>query len=79
MKKSTSSGKDRQFGVTVLAGTERVFKEMLSNGRVMGNDLRSWREEYKKERRESCWQFMFTPEKRKKAVLGLATVQTFLP
>ena len=37
---STSSGKDREFGVTVLAGTGRVFQTMLSNSRVMGDDLR---------------------------------------
>ena len=42
MEKSTSfSGKDREFGVTVLAGTERVFQKMLSNGRVIDDDLRS--------------------------------------
>ena len=37
---STSSGKDREFDVTVLAGTVRVFQKMLSNSRIMGNDLR---------------------------------------
>ena len=41
VERSTSSGKDREFGVTVLAGTARVFQEMLSNNRVMGGDLRS--------------------------------------
>ena len=41
VKRSTSSGKDREFGVTVLAGTGRVFQKMLSNGRSMFNDLRS--------------------------------------
>ena len=41
MERSTSSGKDREFGVTVLAGIRRVFQEMLSNSRVMGGDLRS--------------------------------------
>ena len=41
VKRSISSGKDREFGVTVLAGTGRVFQKMLSNSRVMGGDLRS--------------------------------------
>ena len=41
VERSSSSGKDREFGVTVLAGTGRVFQEMLSNSRVMGGDLRS--------------------------------------
>ena len=41
VEKSTSSGRDIEFGVTVLAGTGRVFQKMLSNSRVMGNDLRS--------------------------------------
>ena len=36
MERSTSSGKDREFGVTVLAG----FPKDLSNSRIMGNDLR---------------------------------------
>ena len=35
MERSTSSGKDREFGVTVLAGTEMVFQKILSNSRVM--------------------------------------------
>ena len=35
------SGKDREFGVTVLAGTGRVFQKMLSNSRIMGDDLKS--------------------------------------
>ena len=38
---STSLGKDREFDVTVLAGTGRVFQKMLFNIRVMDNDLRS--------------------------------------
>ena len=29
VKGSTSSGKDREVGVTVLAGTGRVFQKML--------------------------------------------------
>ena len=41
MERNTSSGKDREFGVTVLAGQGRVLLEMLSNSRVMGADLRS--------------------------------------
>ena len=41
MERSTSSGKDREFADTVLAGTERIFQKMLSNSRVMGDDLRS--------------------------------------
>ena len=41
MERSTSSGKDREFDVTVLAGTGRVFQKMLSNSRVMGNYLKS--------------------------------------
>ena len=41
VERSMSSGKDREFGVTVLAGTGRVFQKMLFNSRVMGNDLRS--------------------------------------
>ena len=36
-----SLSKDRECSVTVLAGTGRVFQKMLSNGRVMGSDLRS--------------------------------------
>ena len=40
MERNTSSGKDREFGVTVLAGTGSVFQKMLSNSRVMGNNLR---------------------------------------
>ena len=40
MKRSTSSGKDREFGVTVLAGTGRVLQRMLPNSRVMGDNLR---------------------------------------
>ena len=39
-KKLTSSGNDRKFGVTVLAGTGSVFQKMLSNSRVMGDNLR---------------------------------------
>ena len=35
-----SLGKDREFGVIVLADTERVFQKMLSNSRVMSNNLR---------------------------------------
>ena len=41
MDRSTFSGKDREFGVVVLAGIERVFQKMLPNSRVMGNNLRS--------------------------------------
>ena len=41
VERSTSSGKDREFGVAVLASTGRVFQKMLSNSRVMGGDLRS--------------------------------------
>ena len=40
VEKSTSSSKDREFGVTALAGTRRVFQKMLSNSRVMVGDLR---------------------------------------
>ena len=38
--KITYLGKDREFGVTVLAGTGRVFQKMPSNSRVMGDNLR---------------------------------------
>ena len=41
MERSTFSGNDREFGVTVLAGTRRVFQKMLSNSRIMDDDLRS--------------------------------------
>ena len=41
MERSTSSGKDREFGVTILAGTGRVFQKMLLNSRVMADDLRN--------------------------------------
>ena len=41
VERNTSSGKDREFGVIVLAGTGRVFQKMLSNSRVMASDLRS--------------------------------------
>ena len=41
VEKSTSSGKNRKFGVTVLPDTGRVFQEMLSNSKVIGSDLRS--------------------------------------
>ena len=41
MEKSMSLGKDREFGVTVLTGTERVVQKMLFNSRDMGNNLRS--------------------------------------
>ena len=41
VERSTSSGKDKEFGVTLLAGTGRVFQEMLANSRVMGDNLRS--------------------------------------
>ena len=36
----TSTSKDREFGVTVLAGTGKVFQKMLSYSKVMGNNLR---------------------------------------
>ena len=39
VEKSTSSGKDGEFGVTIFAGTKKVFQKMLSNSRVMANDL----------------------------------------
>ena len=35
-----SLGKDKAFGVTVLAGTGRVFQKTLSNCRIMSNNLR---------------------------------------
>ena len=41
VERSTSSGKDREFGVTVLAETGRIFQKMLSDSRIMGDDLRS--------------------------------------
>ena len=41
VERSTSTNKDREFGVTVLAGTGRVFQKMLSNSRVMGDNLTS--------------------------------------
>ena len=41
MERSISSGKDRKFGVTMLAGKGKVFQKMLSNSRVMENNLRS--------------------------------------
>ena len=43
VERSTSSGKDGEFVVTVLAGTERVFQKMLFNSvdAVIGDDLRS--------------------------------------
>ena len=34
VERSTSSGKDREFDVTDLAGTERVFQKMLSYSRI---------------------------------------------
>ena len=37
---SMSLGKGREFGVTVLAGTERVFQKMLSNSKIICNKLR---------------------------------------
>ena len=40
MERSTSSGKEKEFAVTVLAGTGRIFQKMLSNSRVMGDSLR---------------------------------------
>ena len=40
MERSTSSGKDKEFCVTILADTGRVFQKMLSNSRVIGDDLR---------------------------------------
>ena len=40
MERNTSTSKNREFGVTVLAGTERVFQKILSNSRVMSNNLR---------------------------------------
>ena len=40
-ERNTSSAKDREFSVTVLAGTGKVFQKMLSNSRIMGGDLRS--------------------------------------
>ena len=36
-----SLGKDREFVVTVLTGTGRIFQKMLAHSRVMGSDLRS--------------------------------------
>ena len=39
-ERSTSSGKDREFDVTVLAGIGRDFQKMLSNSRVMDDNLR---------------------------------------
>ena len=41
MERITFSSKNREFDITVLAGTSWVFQKMLSNSRVMGNDLRS--------------------------------------
>ena len=41
MKRCTSSGKNREFGVTVSLGIGRVFLKMLSNSRVMSDNLRS--------------------------------------
>ena len=40
MERNTSTSKNREFGVTVLAGTGKVFQKILSNSRVMGNNLR---------------------------------------
>ena len=40
MERSTSSGKYKEFDITVLVGTGRVFQNMLSNSRVMGDNLR---------------------------------------
>ena len=40
VERSTSMSKDKEFGVTVLAGTEKVFQKMLCHSRVMGNNLR---------------------------------------
>ena len=40
MERSMFLGKDREFGVIVLAGTEKVFQKMLSNNRVTSNGLR---------------------------------------
>ena len=41
VERSIYTGKDREFDVTVLAGTGKVFQKMLSNSRIMGDDLRS--------------------------------------
>ena len=41
MERNTSTSKNREFGVTVWAGTRRVFQMILSNSKVMGNNLRS--------------------------------------
>ena len=41
VEKSSSLGKDREFVITVLAGTGRVFQKMLFNGRVISNNLRT--------------------------------------
>ena len=40
VKRSTSSGKDREFCVTVLAGVWDIFQKMPSNSRNDGNNLR---------------------------------------
>ena len=40
MERNTSMSKDKEFGVTVLVGTEKVFQKMLCHSRDMGNNLR---------------------------------------
>ena len=40
VERITASGKNKEFRVTVLAGTGRVFQKMPSNSRIMGGDLR---------------------------------------
>ena len=54
VERSTSSEKDKEFGVTVLAGTGRVFQKMLSNSRVMGSNLLKVEHGMKIAERQGC-------------------------
>ena len=57
LERSTSLGKDKEFGVTVLAAG-RVFQKRLSNSRIMGDDLRSadFLALFARERLEPSWE-----------------------
>ena len=51
-----ATGKDREFGVTILAGTGRVFRKMLFHSKGMGDDLRSAVFLQAQERLERSWE-----------------------
>ena len=40
MEKSVALGKEKEFGITVSAGTGRVWQKILSNSRVMSDNLK---------------------------------------